>query len=373
MKSTLGGLENLTSNDPYYNDDDSEEARSIGDNESDAGSTENAGDVLQGEEAAPKQKQQLSVVAPIASAAPSNGLLSGNLLLNAGNSATMPSLKFKTVDLTCTASLHGIKSGTEAAVFKPEFDISKRLGGDNVRVSKMFVIGFDFSAVPVSLGLKIDSALSDVAHTHESASGPVFFVGKALKEKEFAHPLVFFHGVENDFKHKMAIKFPGVDETNVANAVMPSPTRGVMLVSKGSIVASQVEDIINEQIQAAQAKGEIYNGPTMAAMESKEFDSYKVDEKLANAAVNVIKTLFSATNNTINLSKQLQFQAVRTKLSPDTIEKISSSTADAWTDPHEISMLVKSGASLDSITKSKFHGSVTIGIEYVEMPKVAKK
>lgn len=369
MLGSLHAATQLTSGDAYYNDDDSEDARSIGENESDVESNENAGaDVLQSEAPLQQQQQTISIAAP----APSNGLLVSNSS-NSGNNAmstfSSPLMKFKTFDLTCTATLHGIKSATEFAVFKPEFDIGKRLGGDNVRVVEMFVIGYDFKGVPVSLGIKVPAELSDVEHTHESASGPVFFVGKGLMEKEFSQPLVFFRGVENDFKQKQAIKFPGVDETNVHKAVTESPTPGMKLVKKGSIVASQIEDLIQDQMKADSN----YRGPTMAAMEIKGLDSYNVDEKLANTAVNVLKGLFSATNNTLNVSTQLKFEAVRTKLSAETIEKMSSSTANAWTDPHEISMLLKGGASLDSITKSKFSGSITVGIKYIETPKAAKK
>lgn len=382
MLSTLDTMNQIAAGDSYYNDDSDADAASIGDAASDAGSNEDAGDVLQSD--APLLQVPAAAAAaapagaPIASGLPASAKLSAHKSVDgamaAGAAASGPVVKFKTFNLVCNASLHGLKSETDKALFTPEVDIAKHLGGDNIRALEVAAYGYDFTGVPASLGIKVPLDLAEVEHTHLSASGPVLFVGTKLTQKEFAVPLVIYQGVENDFKAKQAINFPGVDETNVHTFMSPTPgMTGMSLVVKGSIVASQIEDLINDKIEAERVAGRSYSGPTMLAMEVPQLNSYNVDTKLATTAVNVLKGLFSATNNTISISKQLRLEAVRTSLSPQTIEKMASSAVDAWTDPHEISALLKAGAPLEAITKSKFSGTITLGIKYIETPKPAKK
>jgi hypothetical protein len=271
----------------------------------------------------------------------------------------------KTVPLVFVGSLNGLQDNKEAAVFRPEVpDIGKHFGGNVLPVTKISILGYDFTGSPVSLGVRAPAYFKEAAHNHIAPTGAVLFAGDKLSKKEFDKEIVVYRGVESEFKKHVAQEFPGVNEKNVYDCVRESTKAGFCLVPIDSIVAAAVNNEISHQKEECAKAGSTYTGPELAGMYVRELEVYNMPKALVNIAVNCLIKSFVETNDSFDLAKKLQFEFTRTALSPSTIEKQKSANAPIWSDPRELTSFLRDGASLDSLTQQKFIATLMVAVEY---------
>jgi len=315
---------------------------------------------------------QMSAVATPAPASPGSNAHRAEMLTMAVRMMGAPApftpvsgVKRRTLDLSFSGNWDEIESSGQLPKFTPEIeDIGKRLGGDVLPVTKIAIIGYDFSAVPASLGVIAPAHFKAAEPSHVAATHDVLFTGKKLSAEKFEKEHVVFVGVESEFKKHVAKEFPGVNEKNLFDGVRDGFKPGMFAVPIESIVAAAVKDEIDHQKQEAKDNGAEYTGPELDAMRYDDLGIYHVPKPLVNVAVNCLLRSFQETNDSFNIKDQLYFNFTRTALSRETIQKQQSSHAQLWTDPRELSQFAKGGMSLEQVTKAKFTATITVAVEF---------
>jgi hypothetical protein len=271
----------------------------------------------------------------------------------------------KTLPLVFIGTLSDLQDNKVPAQFKPEVqDIGKYFGGNVLPVTKISILGYDFTNAPISLGPRAPAHFKEATHNHIAPTGPVLFAGDKLSKKEFDKEIVVYRGVESEFKKHVALEFPGVNEKNVFECVREGTKAGWCLVPTDSIVAAAVNNEITHQKEECIKAGSTYTGPELAGMYVSQLDVYNMPKPLVNIAVNCLIKSFVETNDSFDLTKKLYFEFTRTALSPSTIEKQKSANAPIWTDPRELASFLRDGASIDSFTQKTFIATLMIAVEY---------
>jgi len=276
-----------------------------------------------------------------------------------------PGVKRKTLKLTFEGSLDDIQNGRSVARLVPEVkDIGRFFGADTVAVTKMRILGYDFTGSPITAGIKAPEHFKAAQHDHISVAGPVLFEAERMAKKEFAEPHVVYIGVESEVKKQILKDYPNVTVKNVYQNVKEGIEAGMVLVPYKDIVAAAVHDEITHQKEVAALAGSTYTGPELNAMRVDALKVYNVPKPLVTRAVNTLIATLISTDDSFDLKSSLYFDFARTVLSSDTVEKKMSSTAPLWVDKREIAQFLKGGATLEAFTKSNFTASITIDMEY---------
>ena len=402
MFNSLEHIGNMHANDSFYNESDDE---AIGDNASDGGGVDSingdAGDELVAAKAplpniaapaaaaktttvaagAPAgltplpvaNKMKLDATAAAAGQIPVSAMQQFAQLIAAslrGTAATFaiqdPGVKRKTLKLVFEGSLDDVQNGRLPARLVPEVkDIGRYFGADTVAVTKMRILGYDFTGAPITAGIKAPEHMKAAQHDHLSVAGPVLFEAERMTKKEFAEPHVVYIGVESEVKKQILKDYPNVTVKNVYQNVKEGIEAGMVLVPYKDIVAAAVVDEIAHQKSVAAAAGATYTGPELNNMRVDPLKVYNIPKPLVTRAVNTLISTLISTDDSFDLKSSLYFDFARTVLSSDTVEKKMSSTAPLWVDKREISQFIKgAGATLEAFTKTNFTASITIDMEY---------
>jgi hypothetical protein len=277
---------------------------------------------------------------------------------------TNPGIQRKTIKAVWEGSLGALQNGTREPRFQPELlDMQKALG-EGANITKVSILGYDFSGSPITSGVKAPAHMTHASHNHLTVNGEVLFEGARMTKETFDEPVVTYVGNEYNIGNSILKRFPSVTVQNVGAGVKDSVTKGKVWVPVGDVVEAALIDEIETMKAEAASAGKPYTGVTIAGLLHPELQALHVEKALATRAMNTLITTLAASNKMFDANKDLYFEFARTVLSKDSIDKMGSSTATTWTDRRELTTFLKNGSTIDNMVASVFSASLTVEIEY---------